>query len=297
MSEYSVLVIKKLNDYDDPTVNKLLIHNQIRLEALDIELIIPDKNPVLYPEVLTAIRKRHSIDLVVSIGGDGTAICAARIASEIGRPLFAYNNGHLGFLADRDIRTLSADVVRSYERSFGDQEIKRDDDDVFTKRNTLQLYVDKNLKDKSLPSAINEYVVSSPYSDTIIELDMYIDNRYAGKHIGNGVLISTPTGSTAYALSLGGPLIDPNSHVVQISFIAPFTLTARPMIVSSYSEIRFEIITTRYNNPIVVKCDGQEITKALNTIVIKRGDVLLMGHVNNWSFYDVLSNKINWNKK
>jgi len=178
-------------------------------------------------------------DIVVSLGGDGTILRTAKLVGEAGKPILGINLGKLGFLAELNFDELRNSIDELFKGKFNIEE-----------RAALVASFEKNGKAATL-FALNDIVVDKAGSSRMIDLETYVDSEYLITYRADGIVISTPTGSTGYSLSTGGPIISPESRVIAISPISPHTLTARPVIVPDDSEIR-----------VVVRSDSQSQTNA-----------------------------------
>lgn len=161
--------------------------------------------------------------LVLSFGGDGTFLRAACWAGDSGVPILGINTGHLGFLA-----TFSPDDMGKLRR------VLRAEDVVTEKRMLLQVRAD-GLPDDFYPYALNEVSVIKADTASMISVEAHIDGDFLADYLCDGLLVSTPTGSTAYNLSVGGPLLQPTLNCMVVSPIAPHSLTMRPLVVDGNS--------------------------------------------------------------
>jgi NAD+ kinase len=221
-------------------------------------------------------------DLVVAFGGDGTMLAAARSVGERGTPVLGVNLGKLGFLAE-----------------FAPEELDRAIEDILAQNYLVEDRLVLEATSPSIPErvfhAINDVVVDKSRSPRIVDLEAHIDGAYAVTYRGDGLIISTPTGSTAYALSNNGPIVTPTSGVIGITPISPHTLSGRPLIVPDTSTIR--VVVQAESNEVLFSADGQieaflrppvefSIRKALHTLrLVKRTDR---------SYFDVLRAKLLW---
>lgn len=228
--------------------------------------------------------------LVVAIGGDGTVIQASKLAIQLKAPVIGFNLGKVGFLSDFDPKNVYQSMSAA---SLG--ELKRD------QRGTLAAGVDDNL----IGTCLNDIVISCAQSDTSFSYDLLVNGAFAGTHVANGVIFSTATGSTAYALAVGGAIIMPElSDIMQVVPIAPQTMTSRPLIVSSDpgSAIMFHVTKER---PITVRIDGQIAHTFTNEtdepqyhrVEVQSGiDSVQLLHHGNWNHFETLTKKLGWNK-
>lgn len=183
-----------------------------------------------------------SAELVVAFGGDGTILAAARLVGERQLPILGVNLGKLGFIAE-----VSPDEIEESMRDF------------VAGRTVIE---DRLVLEATTPSrpgkvyhAVNDIVVDRSRSPRIIDLETHIDGAFAVTYRGDGLIVSTPTGSTAYALSNGGPIVTPTSGVIGITPISPHTLSGRPLVIPDTSTIR--IVVGEHAQEVLFATDGQ----------------------------------------
>ncbi len=182
-------------------------------------------------------------DVIVSLGGDGTILRTARTAGEIGKPILGVNLGKLGFLAELNFSELRDSIDELLKGDFNLEERTVLKATFREESKTLTFY------------ALNDIVVDKAGSPRMIDLETYVDSEYLITYRADGIVLSTPTGSTGYCLSTGGPIITPESRVIAISPISPHTLSARPVIVPDTSEIRIAVRAAF--KKVMISADGQ----------------------------------------
>jgi NAD+ kinase len=222
--------------------------------------------------------------MLVALGGDGTILAAARAVGARGTPILGVNLGKLGFLAELAPGELDRAVV-----------------DILAKKYIVDERLVIEVRTPAEPSrvihAMNDIVLDKSRSSRVIDIETHIDGSFAVTYRGDGVIISTPTGSTAYALSNGGPIVMPGSDVLGITPISPHTLSGRPLIVPASSVIR--IVAHAESDELLLAADGQEeaflrppaeitVRKAPYTVrLVKRTDR---------SYFDLLRAKLHWGR-
>lgn len=233
--------------------------------------------------------------LLVPVGGDGTVLFAAKAALAYDLPIIGINLGQVGFLTDltatdQAIEDLFFAMVQHQVPGFADgiSAFKEDHRTLLSVEFNGSEYV-----------AMNDFVISDLYADSIINYDLKVGTSAAGTHRANSVIIATPTGSTAYALMVGGSIIEPDLDVMEIIPVAPLTMASRPIIVGGSSTIEIKIHNKK-NREVSLKSDGQEIARLRGddaTITIKRHNkkVKLL-HYKKWNYFEKLSLKLGWNK-
>lgn len=224
-------------------------------------------------------------EMVLSIGGDGTFLRAASCVGEASTPILGINAGHLGFLADvpasEILSALSSILV---ERKYNVEH-----------RNLLQLEILDCLQHYQ-PYALNEVAVLKRDQSSMVSVSVWVDGQFLNQYDADGVVFATPTGSTAYAMSAGGPILEPHSACWVVVPIAPHTLTTRPLVIRDNCVIDIEVQSR--NNIFLVSTDGQTVhlttqsrlrlTKAQHQVgVVRRPD---------HSFFDTLRNKLMWGR-
>ncbi len=236
-------------------------------------------------EIMTAADIGLYADAAIVLGGDGTMLGIARQLAPYSVPLIGINQGRLGFMTDipldRMIPVL-ADILAgecdSERRSLLEGEVIRDEQVVF------------------FGLAFNDVVVSRGAGSGMVELKVNVNAHFMYNQRSDGLIVATPTGSTAYALSAGGPLLHPNLGGIVLVPIAPHALSNRPIVVSDSSEIIIEIIGGR---DISVNFDMQTFATMQHgdRIVIKRSKhTITFMHPEGWSYYDTLREKLHWNE-
>ena len=220
-------------------------------------------------------------DFLVTIGGDGTLISVVRRSYEYQIPVLGIHAGKLGFLADLDFGELESFIDDLLE---GDYRID--------KRAMLEATISTQ-HGESKVVAFNDIVLTRPSISKMIRLETYVDGRNFNTYYGDGVVISTPTGSTAYNLSAGGPVLFPLTHVFALTPICPHSLTQRPVVLPGHFEI--EIKTPDSSALVIV--DGQDMVEISDkdTVHIKLADGgAHLIHRKEFNYFEVLKEKLGW---
>ncbi|MFQ5671922.1 MAG: NAD(+)/NADH kinase [Nitrospinales bacterium] len=226
-------------------------------------------------------------DLIIVLGGDGTLLSVARITHPFNIPVLAVNLGTLGFLTEFTLAEL-------YEQLDG---ILRGDFQI-EKRMLLNARLWRKNRAVEDYSVLNEVVINGGVLSRIVNLEVHVNDQYMTSYRADGLIIATPTGSTAHSLSAGGPIIHPRMHALALSPICPFALTNRPIVVPDDSEIKVMLATA--SEDIRITLDGQEgcdmkkddvlsITKAENCIQLIKSPTR--------NYYKVLREKLHWGKE
>ncbi len=223
-----------------------------------------------------------NVDFLISIGGDGTLISTARRAFAYNKPVLGVNIGKLGFLTD---------INPSEVENFIDDMLQKQY--AIDNRIVLEAQLINSLGIKKL-IGLNDFVITRKNISHTIRLRAKIDSKIINNYRGDGLIISTPTGSTAYNLSSGGPLLYPMTHAYVVNPICPHSFTQRPIVLPSHFEL--EIDTLDDEGGIVI-VDGQEIydLNKNDTIKIKiASEYIKLIHKKDRDYFDVLRDKLNW---
>jgi len=225
------------------------------------------------------------MDLIVSVGGDGTMLKSSKLASKHNVPITGINKGRLGFLTD-----INPDLVSAVLKEIiqGDYQTES--------RILLEVRILNNNKERFIGHAINDLVVNKTKTGRMINVLTSIDGNYVNSNQGDGYIVSTPTGSTAYSLSCGGPIINPNSDTFLLVPIAPHTLTNRPMVISSSCDIKLEF-TDQNDDLIEISLDGEiisEISDGDCIIISKSDSTVEFIHPSQYDYYETLRSKLFW---
>lgn len=223
------------------------------------------------------------VDLFFTFGGDGTIVNSLTFIEDLEIPIVGVNTGRLGFLASF-----------TKEEAFNalDSILKGD---VKTSRRSVIEVTSPEIED-FFPYALNDVTVSRKETTSMITVDSYINNEFLNVFWGDGVIVSTPTGSTAYSLSSGGPIISPNNENFVITPIAPHNLNVRPLVVNDKVEIKFKVESRvpQYSLSLDSRLIHIETDKE---IIIKKADFqILLVQPNNLSFYETIRQKLLWGR-
>ena len=225
--------------------------------------------------------ERVHIDMALSIGGDGTLIGVCRRFREQGIPVCGINLGTLGFLTDIEPRELESRLGKILVGDY-----------IVENRLLLSGFASNELGEKFLGNAINDVVISKGASARMLRMEIYVNNTHLNDCQADGLIVSSPTGSTAYCLSAGGPILNPNIRAQIIIPICPHTFQMRPLVVSEDDEVRIKI---RANSDLVVTLDGQENFKlppSDEVIVRKSKMTAQIVKFADKNYYDVLKAKL-----
>ena len=224
------------------------------------------------------------VDLIISLGGDGTLLRAARLAATEDIPVFGVNLGGLGFLTQIGINDLEKSLEKLYQgRYFIDE------------RMMLNCTVKRKEEEIKKFTALNDIVIGKGAFARIICLATYVNNDYVITYSADGLVVSTSTGSTAYSLSAGGPIVNPNINSIILTPICPHTLSARPLIIGENDQVKIKLESSE--EKVMVTIDGQEgfVLKPKDEIMIKKSDhKTRLITFKEKSFYAILREKLRW---
>ncbi len=219
----------------------------------------------------------------VIIGGDGTILSSVHVAAKNKIPLLGINMGHMGFLADVEISELEEALFSLMEGNFTIEE-----------RFMLSATLLKKDGRKEKINALNDLVISRASYTRMVALDVWIDDHFAASYMGDGVVVATPTGSTAYSLSAGGPVVDTSLSVSIITPVCPHTMGAKPMIVPGEAKISIRFKNT-FDDVSMLTSDGQIAFETSDGDVIYIEGSPLKARlikVSDRNFYEILHKKL-----
>ncbi|MBO5535815.1 MAG: NAD(+)/NADH kinase [Clostridia bacterium] len=235
------------------------------------------------PVRVTDVPAAGEIDLVLTFGGDGTMIRALDMYAGLGCPFLGINLGRMGFLLEADADSaepaLEAIVHNHYE---------------IEKRMMLQLLIGEEQRKSVL--AMNEVSISRGMSQRMIAMDVLCDHQIVEHYIADGVILSTPTGSTAYSLAAGGPIIMPDMECILINPICPHTLTSRPIILSKDKTVEIILNMREERKGSILSVDGETICSLENgdriTVLRAESSAQLVRFRRNGNFFSLIKDKL-----
>lgn len=225
-------------------------------------------------------------DLAIAVGGDGTMLAVSRTAARHAVPLIGVNLGHLGFLTDIAADSLGESLGHVLEGKFTEEQ-----------RTLLEGEILRDGKSIFRSVAMNDVVVSRGAMGTMIEFAVEVNGEFVYSARADGVIIATPTGSTAYALSSGGPILQPGLPAISLVPISPHTLSNRPIAIASSSEVRVKLL--RGQNARVNFDVQSYFDPATDDVVEVRAHPkpLRLLHPQGYSYFAMLRNKLHWNER
>ncbi|MCK4466136.1 MAG: NAD kinase [Bacteroidales bacterium] len=276
----------------DPDFNKSIYDLFENFKRSDVEVFVFQpfyqffKEKINFRPDISGFFSNHmdiakNLDLFLSIGGDGTFLEAITIVRDKGIPMVGINSGRLGFLAIISREELSDSIRDIFANKYSVEE-----------RTVIKLET-SGMAFKDFNYALNEVTIQKKGS-SMITIQTFVDNEFLNSYWADGLIISTPTGSTAYSLSVGGPIVIPSSNNFIISPIAPHNLTVRPIVIPDFNELILKV-SGRSSKFIVTLDYRSEIIDSSIEIRIKRADfkirILKLDHHN---FFSTIRSKLMW---
>ncbi len=263
---------------------KLLEDIQAYLSEKDIQTDLYKYSGVAYSVEDYSDKLKLSYDFAISFGGDGTVLFAARYCAPRSIPVFPINLGHFGFIASIEPQDWKTELDKFLT---GKTELPE--------RHLLSACIERDGKQKSF-IALNDLVISGSGVAKLVNLDISFNGIPFGVFRADGIIVSTPTGSTAYSAALGGPILDPAVPAFLLTPIAAFSLSNRPIVLPSSGNIEIEVLASRENN-ILLAIDGQEVFSLQEGDTIKISESaksIKMAGCSQDSFYKALRSKLGW---
>jgi NAD+ kinase len=261
------------------------------LKKRGVEALLPVDDPLQAASDLVTRVPEEEIaeraDLVIAIGGDGTLLYAARLVAHRGVPLIGINRGRLGFLTD----VLPQDMLESVDAAL-EGRCERDE------RALLEARIVGPHGVITSALALNDVVLQKWETARMLDFETWIDGVYVNTHGGDGLVVASSTGSTAYALSCGGPIVAPHLDVLVVAPICPHTLSDRPIVVSSRSTISIKLID-RPDTRAQVTADGVslgELVPGDRLEVHPTARKITLLHPNKFEYYRLLRSKLHWGR-
>ena len=228
-----------------------------------------------------------SADLVIAIGGDGTMLHASRLARESGTPILGINRGRLGFLADVTPDEMIASVEQVLNGNY-----TRDT------RMLLEARVIRDDGEESIAYALNDVVLKRRETGRMVDFSTRVDGAFVNTHSGDGLIVATPTGSTAYSLSCGGPIISPQLDAVVVVPVCPHTLTDRPLVIPARQSIEVELLE-RDGTTASITVDGRPMgrIRPIDSLQISAAEQrITLVHPPSYDFFEILRSKLFWGR-
>ena len=222
-------------------------------------------------------------DFLVVLGGDGTLLSVGRRTAKYKIPLLGINLGNLGFLTASENHDAEEAIQKVLNQDY-----------KLEKRLMLEASINTEKERTTGILALNDICITRGVFSKMVQINVFINTEYVNTFRADGMIISTPTGSTAYNLSAGGPILKPDTEIIAITPICPHTLHTRPIVVSADDVVTVEVCT-HTSGDFAISADGQEgiALKSENVVQVKRSkDYVTIIKTNNMGFYDILRQKL-----
>jgi NAD+ kinase len=226
----------------------------------------------------------ETIDFALSVGGDGTFLTTASLVGHLDIPILGINCGHLGYLAEVQTEDIDAVLDQLITNNY-----------TIEKRRMLEVSCQYDNK-IVLPYALNEVAVLKSGLSSMITVDVMLNGEFLHKYKADGLLIATPTGSTAYNLSVGGPLLDPHVHAIILTPVATHSLNIRPLVVLDDSKIDVKISSRNGNFLLSVDGRSQVLSQDIQLHIERSQRTIKLVRINGQTFMQSLKDKLNWGK-
>ncbi|MDW6092242.1 NAD(+) kinase [Vibrio rhizosphaerae] len=247
--------------------------------------ILTDIPPQCFSSLLELGKKA---DLAIAVGGDGNMLGAARVLSRFDIRVIGVNRGNLGFLTDLNPEDFQAALQKVLEGEYIEEE-----------RFLLETEIHRHGQIKSHNAALNEAVLHPGKIAHMIEFEVHINDAFAFSQRSDGLIVSTPTGSTAYSLSGGGPILSPSLNAISLVPMFPHTLSSRPLVVDGDCRIKLSVSPNNRGTQ-EISCDGQislPVSPGDEVLIYRSPNKLHLIHPKDYSYYHVLRNKLGWSSK
>lgn len=277
--------------YRDPRVGDSMLILARHLAAAGVRVLLDPEIRMEFPgtavESLPEKDLADAADLVVAVGGDGTMLYASRLVAGRDLPLLGINRGRLGFLADitpgEMLRRLDEVLAGNYEED---------------RRMMLEAVIDNGADLPRRALALNDVVLQKRDTGRMLDFENWVDGVYVNTHGGDGLVIATPTGSTAYALSGGGPIVHPSLDAIALVPICPHTLSDRPIVIRGDARIEIRVLE-RPDTRAEVACDGQplgELAAGQRLLVRAAEEKVVLIHPRGHDYFRLLRSKLHWGR-
>jgi len=271
---------------DDPVIEHAVIKVIEFLQSKSLTIFINEPLSFLTDiDVISINDFPKQCDLAIAIGGDGTILSVSRALAGTVLPVVGINVGRLGFLADLTLSKLEQQLAAILAGKY------REDT-----RFLLQVTING---EEASAIAMNDIVIHSHQSLRMIEFETYINGRFLNSQRADGLVIATPTGSTAYAMSAGGPILDVDLDAVVLASVSPHALSNRPLVIAASNTIDIVVSEQSYTTTMVT-CDGRpgQILQPGDTLKIQRhSQKINLLHLEDHDHYSILRAKLEWGKK
>lgn len=277
---------KNFINYFEEIIN-ILESNNINIYIYDA-LFSSIKNIVIFNQNKTIIYHSYNdihkkVDFIISIGGDGTFLECVTFLNKSDIPVLGINSGRLGFLANVQKENIKEAIESIINKQF-----------TIETRSLLKITTNNNEKFDGFNYALNEVTIHKSDSSSMINIHTYLDNEFLNSYWADGLIISTPTGSTAYSLSAGGAIVVPNSSTLIITPLAPHNLNVRSLVINDNNKITLKIETRSNNFLASLDYRSKILDKSIEINVEKAEFKVNIIKLNDQNFFKTLRSKLMW---
>ena len=252
--------------------------------GFELGVFLKDKGVVLIEE---SKHFEKQADLIIVVGGDGTLLNTARTYVDFNIPILGINLGRLGFLTDVSVDSMISVVGKILDGEF-----------IKEKRALLNCQIEKNGKVLSQNLAFNEVVMHRNLAPRMIEFELHVDDDFVNNQRADGIIVTTPTGSTAYALSSGGPIMHPSTNAICLVSISPHTMSHRPFILHGGSEVFITLLDCEES--ATISFDAQSsitATEGVSIRVKQHDNFVHLIHPKGYDYFEIIRSKLHWGQK
>jgi NAD+ kinase len=285
-----VRVCALVGRFADPRVAEAVGVIVPHLTARGVRVLVSEEAAAAVPGNIEHVPESalgEKADLVIAIGGDGTLLYAARIVARTNVPLLGVNRGRLGFLTD----VMPHDMLSCLDAAIEGR--------CETDRRPLMAAYLRTLAGRTFEAlALNDVVLQKVATGRMLDFETWMDGRYVNTHAGDGIVIASATGSTAYALSCGGPIVEPHVGVIVVAPICPHTLSDRPIVVPAQTVVEVRLME-RPDTQAQVTCDGVvlgELAPGDRLEVKQAREHVTLLHPAGHDYYRLLRSKLHWGR-
>lgn len=272
----------KIEDVVSNLIRKVIDHNFDYYVADALQPLLENSDSSSFDKFLSYEHLARASDILLSVGGDGTMLSTSIIARQNDKPVIGVNFGKLGFLTEIDISAIDECL-----------------DDLSNNRYTIEerMILEGTCKRSSTETlfAVNDIVIEKGGWAKMIEIGVTVEGEYVTTFSADGIIISTPTGSTGYSLSVGGPIVSPRTDVITLSPISAHSLTVRPLVLPGDDVIQISVES--HHNRIQIHSDGQrtiETNSPIELSIRKSKTPLKLIRTHSSSYFEILRNKLLW---
>jgi NAD+ kinase len=273
----------------DRTVGDSLVAVEQALAGHGTTMVMEERTATMLPngshDVVPRIELGRRCDLIIVVGGDGSLLGVARDLAGSGVPVTGINRGSLGFLADISPEQIEEKLGEVLDGRY-----------IVQQRFLLNAEVRRAGASPQSSSALNDVVVHPGTMSRMMEFSLFVNDQFVYEQRSDGLIVASPTGSTAYALSAGGPIMHPNLDAIVVVPMFPHTLTSRPLVIPGGDEIKVVIGKTSSPNP-QISCDSQvdiDIQSGDEVVIGKHAQTLALLYPLGHDFYEACRSKLDW---